>query len=191
MSERDDLAAALRRCVPDGTWLEAATRLLASDWLAAHDADVRRAPVVDQPEHTVAWQDKANIICGCGQVFSHDYGKSPAPILGSTSDYYLRTHCGTLYARHLRDVRTTNAADVRRAERERVAEDNDAALESLYDEHMADAVAHRGIAERHKREGNTRKAEAHMNTAHAFRNVAAGVAEARVRIAREVGESDG
>lgn len=137
MSERDDLAAALRRCVPDGTWLEAATRLLASDWLAAHDADVRRAPVVDQPEHTVAWQDKANIICGCGQVFSHDYGKSPAPILGSTSDYYLRTHCGTLYARHLRDVRTTNAADIRRAERARVAE----ALRAhppTYTEHAAD-----------------------------------------------------
>ena len=60
----------------------------------------------------------------------------------------------------------------------------EAALDYLYEKRMADAVAHREIAERHKREGHDRKAEQHMNTAHAFRNIALGVVEAREAITR-------
>lgn len=102
MSDRDDLARLLEQHPAYSTgshqqdWFkarEAADAILAAGWVPAPSA------------HAVAWQDKANIICTCGQVFSHDYGKSPAHLLGTTSDYYLRTHCGTLYARHLRDVR--------------------------------------------------------------------------------------
>ena len=60
----------------------------------------------------------------------------------------------------------------------------EAALTYLYEKRMADAVTHRETAQRHRREGNERKAEKHMNTAHAFRNIALGVAEAHEAITR-------
>lgn len=56
--------------------------------------------------HGVAWEDKLNIVCVCGEVCSAVVRKSPARLMGSTSDTYIASPAAEAFARHLREQRT-------------------------------------------------------------------------------------
>ena len=55
--------------------------------------------------HGVAWENRLNIICLCGQVCTAVFGKSPARIIGSTGDTYVAQPAAQAFAQHLLDVR--------------------------------------------------------------------------------------
>ena len=61
--------------------------------------------------HGVAWEDRLNIICLCGQVCTAVMGKSPARIMGATSDEYVRKPAAQAFAQHLLDVRRALSAN--------------------------------------------------------------------------------
>jgi hypothetical protein len=88
--------------------------ILASDWFARSLAQARaegaQASLSEVTAHGVALDKGSGIVCLCGEVCNAVIGKSPASLMGTTSDYYEAVNAGTVFARHLHDVRARAAA---------------------------------------------------------------------------------
>jgi len=82
------------------------------------EAEIRAEVLSEVQAHGVALDKGRGIVCLCGEVCNAVMGRSPARIMGSTSDEYVHINAGTVFAQHLRDVRarvagTTEAGDDR------------------------------------------------------------------------------
>ena len=60
-------------------------------------------------DHAVALKEINRIICTCGVVCDAKIGKAAAHIMGSRSDYFVAVKASTVFARHLKAARTTEA----------------------------------------------------------------------------------
>lgn len=64
----------------------------------------------EAPKHGLAWENKRNIICLCGQVCAAVIKRSPAPLMGTTSDEYEARPAAQAFANHLWKMNHPDAA---------------------------------------------------------------------------------
>jgi hypothetical protein len=86
----------------------------ALDEAAADRAEQRRlgaeVALLEVAAHGVALDKGSGIVCLCGEICNAVTKKSPARLVGTTSDYYEAVNAGTVFAQHLREVRARAAA---------------------------------------------------------------------------------